>query len=53
MSLWKCQVCLYVYDETKGIPEEEIPPGTKWEELPEDWICPDCGVKKMKFIKSF
>jgi len=52
MTLWRCKVCLYSYDETKGIPEEGIVPGTKWQDLPEDWICPDCGVGKIKFVKN-
>lgn len=44
-----CSVCSYVYDETKGIPESEIAPGTKWEELPDDWKCPWCGAHKEAF----
>ena len=37
-----CALCGYVYDEAKGIPEQGIAPGTKWEDLPDDWSCPDC-----------
>ncbi len=44
-----CAVCAWVYDETKGSPEDSIEPGTKWEDVPEDWVCPDCGVGKSDF----
>lgn len=44
-----CSVCTYTYDESKGIPESGIAPGTKWEELPEDWKCPWCGAGKDAF----
>ena len=44
-----CSICSYTYDETKGIPEKGIAPGTKWEELPEDWKCPLCGADKSQF----
>ncbi len=47
-----CSVCGYVYDEAKGIPEEGIEPGTVWEDLPEDWVCPLCGVTKEEFEKQ-
>lgn len=49
MSLWECIVCGWVYDEAKGRPEDGIKPGTKWEDIPEDWLCPDCGVGKDDF----
>ena len=52
MAIWKCGVCLYSYDEKKGIPEEGIPMGTEWKDISEDWICPDCGVKKVKFYEA-
>ena len=41
---WECIVCGWIYDEELGLPEEGIEPGTKWEDVPEDWVCPDCGV---------
>ena len=47
--IWECKVCLYSYDECKGLPKEGIPPGTVWDDLPEGWVCPDCGVNKSKF----
>lgn len=39
-----CIVCSYTYDEAIGIPDHGIPPGTKLEDIPHSWICPDCGV---------
>ena len=44
----------WIYDEAKGWPEEGIEAGTRWEDVPEDWLCPDCGVGKLDFgiIKS-
>ena len=46
---WECIVCGWVYDEAKGWPEDGIEPGTRWEDIPEDWLCPDCGVGKEDF----
>ena len=47
--IWECMVCGWVYDESKGAPEEGIAPGTRWEDIPEDWTCPECGVGKEDF----
>lgn len=44
-----CMICGYIYDEEKGIPGKNIAPGTKWEVLPEDWICPVCKAAKSDF----
>ena len=49
MKQYVCSICSYTYDETKGIPEAGIAPGTKWEDLPEDWKCPLCGADKQQF----
>lgn len=49
MRLWECIVCGWVYDEAKGWPEDGIAPGTRWEDVPDDWLCPDCGVGKEDF----
>jgi rubredoxin len=46
---WMCVVCGYLYDEALGLPEEGIPPGTRWEDVPDTWVCPDCGVTKDDF----
>jgi rubredoxin len=42
-------VCGFVYDEEQGLPEEGIAPGTPWQDIPDDWMCPDCGVGKEDF----
>ncbi len=49
MKKWECIVCGWIYDEAKGWPEDGIAPGTRWEDVPEDWLCPDCGVGKEDF----
>lgn len=49
MKTWQCVVCGWIYDEAKGAPEEGIPPGTRWEDVPDDYLCPDCGVGKDDF----
>lgn len=49
MSKWECIVCGWVYDEETGDPDSGIAAGTKWEDVPEDWLCPDCGVGKEDF----
>ena len=49
MKKYVCTVCGYVYDEDAGIPESGIAPGTKWEDLPDDWACPLCGATKGEF----
>ena len=46
---WECIVCGLIYDEAEGWPEDGIEPGTKWEDVPFDWVCPDCGVGKEDF----
>lgn len=46
---WMCVVCGYVYDEAVGVPEEGLPAGTRWENVPETWTCPDCGATKDDF----
>ncbi len=44
-----CQVCGFVYDEAKGDPDEGIEPGTRWDDIPVNWVCPDCGARKDEF----
>jgi rubredoxin len=49
MKTWQCIVCGFIYDESKGLPEEGIAAGTRWEDISTDWSCPDCGVAKADF----
>lgn len=49
MGKWQCEACGYIYDPLLGDPENGIEPGTAFEELPDDWICPECGVGKEYF----
>ncbi|RZN63195.1 rubredoxin [Methanonatronarchaeum sp. AMET6-2] len=51
MDKYICTVCQYVYDPAEGDPEGGVEPGTPFEELPDDWVCPDCGVGKDMFEK--
>ncbi|MEO2069234.1 MAG: rubredoxin [Desulfurobacteriaceae bacterium] len=48
-QLWRCTVCGYIYSVEEGDPKSNIPPGTSFEDLPDDWVCPICGVGKEKF----
>ena len=47
----ECSACGYIYDPAIGDPSAGIEPGTSFDDLPEDWVCPDCGVGKDKFEK--
>ena len=51
MEKWRCTVCGYIYDPEKGVPENEVEPGTPFEKLPPDWVCPECGAEKDMFEK--
>jgi len=51
MAKWRCKICEHIYDEDLGDPDHGISPGTKFEELPEDYKCPICGVGKDMFEK--
>lgn len=51
MDKWECMVCGYVYDPAAGDPDSDIPPGTAFEDLPDDWVCPQCGATKDMFEK--
>lgn len=46
---WVCKVCGWIYDEAVGDPEHGLAPGTRLEDIPEDWCCPECGVTKVDF----
>ena len=49
MKKWLCVICGLIYDEAEGWPDDGIAPRTRWEDVPEDWTCPDCGVGKEDF----
>lgn len=49
MQRYVCDICGWVYDPEKGDPEDGIEPGTPFEDLPDDWVCPECGVDKSQF----
>ena len=49
MKSYQCVVCGFIYDENVGMPEEGIPAGTRWNDIPDNWECPDCGVSKADF----
>ena len=51
MDKWECEACGYVYDPELGDPDGDIAPGTKFEDIPDDWECPVCGVDKSMFFK--
>lgn len=46
---WRCIACGYIYDPAKGDPDGGIAPGTSFEDIPDDWVCPQCGVGKDMF----
>jgi rubredoxin len=46
---YRCLNCGHIYDEARGDPEQGIAPGTRWANLPDDWLCPDCGSEKRDF----
>jgi rubredoxin len=47
---WQCSMCGHIYDEAEGDAATGIAPGTRWEDVPEDWSCPDCGSPKADFV---
>ncbi|MBE9177344.1 rubredoxin [Oculatella sp. LEGE 06141] len=49
MQKYVCSICGYVYDPEQGDPESGIEPGTPFEAIPEDWVCPVCGAEKSDF----
>ncbi|AUB79467.1 MULTISPECIES: rubredoxin [Spiribacter] len=46
---WMCVVCGWIYEEEDGLPDEGIEPGTRWEDIPDDFVCPECGAGKSDF----
>jgi len=51
MAKYKCQVCGYIYEPENGDPDSGVKPGTPFEEIPDDWVCPVCGAAKDQFDK--
>lgn len=51
MEKWVCDECGYVYDPAVGDPENGVEPETSFEDIPDDWLCPVCGVEKEEFSK--
>lgn len=49
MQKYECDVCGYVYDPAAGDPDNGVAPGTSFKDIPEDWVCPECGVSKEDF----
>ena len=52
MAKYVCTVCGYVYDPAMGDPDNGVKPGTPFEKLPADWVCPVCGADKSQFVKE-
>jgi flavin reductase (DIM6/NTAB) family NADH-FMN oxidoreductase RutF/rubredoxin len=52
MKKYRCTICDYIYDPQKGDPDSGIEPGTSFEDLPENWVCPDCGAGKDSFVEE-
>ena len=46
---YMCLICGFIYDEAVGRPDEDIDPGTRWEDVPLNWVCPECGARKEDF----
>ena len=49
MDKWECKVCGHIYDPEMGDPESDVEAGSPFEDLPEDWVCPECGADKDQF----
>jgi rubredoxin len=49
MKSYMCVICGYIYNEAEGVPDEGIDPGTAWDDVPPNWVCPDCGARKEDF----
>ena len=52
MDKYVCNVCGYVYDPAEGDPENGVSPGTSFDDVPDDWLCPVCGAPKSEFTKE-
>ena len=49
MKKYMCLICGWIYDEAAGSPEDGIAPGTRWDDVPPNWTCPECGARKEDF----
>ena len=49
MKKYMCLICGFIYDEAVGAPDEGIPAGTRWDDVPPNWTCPECGARKEDF----
>jgi rubredoxin len=49
LKRYMCLGCGFLYDERLGLPEHGVAAGTRWAEIPDDWVCPDCGSSKSSF----
>jgi rubredoxin len=52
MDKFKCTVCGYIYDPAVGDPDNGVDPGTSFDDLPDDWTCPECGADKGEFERA-
>jgi rubredoxin len=52
MDKYVCTICGYVYSEADGDPDNGVAPGTKWDDVPDSWVCPTCGADKSAFEKE-
>jgi rubredoxin len=52
MKKYECGLCGYIYDEASGDPDHGVAPGTKWADVPANWVCPLCGAEKSEFSEK-
>ncbi|KTC31912.1 MAG: rubredoxin [Pseudomonas sp.] len=48
-GVWMCLICGWIYDQRLGDPDSGVPAGTSWDDIADDWTCPECGVGKLDF----
>jgi len=49
MKTWMCLICGWIYDEAAGVPDDGVAAGTRWDDIPPNWTCPECGARKEDF----
>lgn len=52
MKKYVCVICGYIYDPEKGDPDTDVEPGTSFNDIPDDWVCPVCGADKSQFEET-